>query len=310
MGPESAAPGQAPAPRLEEVSPGIYAYLQPDWSWFLNNTGFIVGKRGVIAVDACATASRTQAFADAIRRVSQAPVRALVNTHHHGDHTFGNYRFPGAAIIAHEKCRQRVLELGLAPMNLPPVGNWGDLELDPPLVTFEERLTLWADDLRLEVLFVGPAHTSNDVVVWVPERRVLFAGDIVFKGCTPFVLEGCIWHYFETLERLRGLGAEVIVPGHGEVCGPEALDEVEGYLRMVQERARELYEAGVRDPLEGARQIELGRYGEWGESERIVGNLARAFSELRGEPPCHPIDPFWVAGLMEQYLGRPLVSKA
>ena len=303
-------PGQVPAPRLEEVSPGIYAYLQPDWSWSLSNTGFIVGKRGVIAVDACSTASRTQAFADAIRRVSQAPVRALVNTHHHGDHTFGNYRFPGAAIIAHEKCRQRVLELGLAPMNLPPVGNWGDLELDPPLVTFEERLTLWADDLRLEVLFVGPAHTSNDVVVWVPERRVLFAGDIVFKGCTPFVLEGCIWHYFETLERLRGLGAEVIVPGHGEVCGPEALDEVEGYLRMVQERARELYEAGVRDPLEGARQIELGRYGEWGESERIVGNLARAFSELRGEPPCHPIDPFWVAGLMEQYLGRPLVSKA
>jgi cyclase len=303
-------PAQAPPPQLQEVSPGIYAYLQPDWSWFLNNTGFIVGRRGVIAVDACATAARTQALVEAIGRISRAPVRALVNTHHHGDHTFGNYRFPGAAIIAHHRCREHVLQVGLRVTSLVQGVEWGDLEVDPPLVTFEERLTLWADDLQLEAIFVGPAHTSNDVVVWVPERRVLFTGDIVFKGCTPFVLEGCIWHYFQTLQRLRELGPEVIVPGHGPVCGPEALDEVEGYLRFLQERAQEAFQAGIRDPLEAARQIDLGPYAQWGERERIVGNLARAFSELRGEPPCHPLGLADIAAQMQQYLGHPLRSLA
>ncbi len=303
-------PERAPPPRLEEVSPGIYAYLQPDWSWFLNNTGFVVGRRGVIAVDACATAARTQAFLEAIGRVSRAPVRAVVNTHHHGDHTFGNYRFPGAAIIAHERCREHVLAVGLRVTALVQGVEWGDLEVDPPFVTFQERLTLWADDLRLEAIFVGPAHTSNDVVLWVPERKVLFTGDIVFKDCTPFVLEGCIGHYFETLRLLRELGPEIIVPGHGPVCGPEALDEVEGYLRFLQERAQEAFRAGVTDPLEAARQIDLGPYAEWGERERIVGNLARAFSELRGEPPCHPLDIAAIAAQMQQYLGQPLRSLA
>ncbi|MCS7276500.1 MAG: MBL fold metallo-hydrolase [Dehalococcoidia bacterium] len=306
----SETPGRAPAPQLQEVSPGIYAYLQPDWSWFLNNTGFIVGRRGVIAVDACATAARTQALAEAIGRISRAPVRALVNTHHHGDHTFGNYRFPGAAIIAHELCRRHVLEVGLRVTALVQGVEWGDLEVDPPFVTFQDSITLWADDLRLEVIYVGPAHTSNDVVVWVPERRVLFAGDVVFKGCTPFVLEGCIGHYFETLDRLRELGPEVVVPGHGPVCGPEAFGEVEGYLRFLQERAREALRAGITDPLEAARQIDLGPYAEWGERERIVGNLARAFSELRGEPPCHPLDTPAIVAQMQQYLGQPLRSLA
>jgi len=239
-----------------------------------------------------------------------APGGAGANPHHHGDRPFGNYRFPGAAIIAHERCREHVLAVGLRVTALVQGVEWGDLEVDPPFVTFQDRLTLWADDLRLEAIFVGPAHTSNDVVLWVPERKVLFTGDIVFKDCTPFVLEGCIGHYFETLRLLRELGPQVIVPGHGPVCGPEALDEVEGYLRFLQERAQEAFRAGVTDPLEAARQIDLGPYAEWGERERIVGNLARAFSELRGEPPCHPLDIAAIAAQMQQYLGQPLRSLA
>ena len=106
------------SPRLEEVSDGIHAYVQPDGTWWINNTGFVVGPQGVIAVDACSTERRTRAFLDAIGTVSSAPVRTLINTHHHGDHTFGNCLFPRATIVGHERAREEAIAFG-PPRPLP-----------------------------------------------------------------------------------------------------------------------------------------------------------------------------------------------
>ena len=77
-------------PRLQEVSDGVFAYIQPDGTWFINNTGFLVAGGGVTSIDACSTERRTRDYLDAISGVSRQPVRTLVNTHHHGDHTYGN----------------------------------------------------------------------------------------------------------------------------------------------------------------------------------------------------------------------------
>lgn len=100
-------------PRVEEVSDGVFAYVQPDGTWFINNTGFLVGGDGVTSVAACSTEGRTRDYLAAIRRVTDRPVRTLVNTHHHGDHTHGNYLFASATIVAHERARQEMLLEGL-----------------------------------------------------------------------------------------------------------------------------------------------------------------------------------------------------
>ncbi len=174
---------------LEEVSDGIDAYLQPDGSWYLNNTGFLVSSNGVLGVDATSTERRTRAYLEAIAGVTDRPVRTLLNTHHHGDHTYGNYLFPGATIVGHERTREELLAAG------PPANRglfddveWGDVELAPPFLTYDQGVTLWADDLRCEVSYVGtPAHTTNDSIVWIPERSVLFCGDLLVNGGTPFL---------------------------------------------------------------------------------------------------------------------------
>lgn len=108
---------EIPPPALQEVSPGVYAYIQLDGSWGLNNTAFFAAGDGVIAVDACFTEARTRALIGAIRSVSDQPVRALVNTHHHGDHTYGNWLFPGAAIVGHERCREETIAAGVQPVD-------------------------------------------------------------------------------------------------------------------------------------------------------------------------------------------------
>ncbi|MEQ4722345.1 MBL fold metallo-hydrolase [Nonomuraea sp. B19D2] len=279
-------------PRVEEVSDGVYAYIQPDGSWWINNTGFLAGRRGVICVDACSTERRTRAFREAIRKVTDRPITTLINTHHHGDHTFGNWLFPEATIVGHEGVREQILAEGV-PTYLPawsPEVEWGEMRVTPPFLTFTDRVTVHSDDLRCEVRHVGhAAHTTNDSYVWIPERRLLFSGDLVFNGGTPFMLMGSVAGALDALDQLRALGAETVVPGHGEVCGPEVYDRVAAYLRFVQETAVRGRAAGL-SPLDAAREADLGEWGGLLDSERIVGNLHRAYAELDGQPLGAPID--------------------
>lgn len=279
-----------PDPTLEEVSRGIFAYIQLHGGWGLNNAGFVVGNDSVTAIDTCFTVRRSEAFRDAIARTAASrPVRTLVNTHHHGDHTYGNFVFgPGVTIVGHEKCREEVIATGLGTTALWPYVDWGEIVVTPPNVTFSDRLVVHGGDLRIELIYVGPAHTTNDIVAWVPERKLLFTGDVVFNLGTPFFIFGSLAGSLEAIERLRGLGAETIVPGHGSVCGAEVLGEVEAYLRFVEETAARGFAAEL-EPLEVARDTDLGRFAEWHDSERLVANIHRAYSELRGEPRGAPI---------------------
>jgi cyclase len=298
---------------VSQVSEDVYAYLQPDGSWYLNNTGFLAGRSGVISIDATSTERRTRAYLDAIKTVTGKPVRTLVNTHHHGDHTHGNYLMSGATIVGHERCREAILQ---TPMPPPPgiwsEVDWGHLEPAPPFLTYTEAITLWSDDLRCDVRYVGtPAHTTNDSIVVIPERSVVFAGDLLFNGGTPFALQGSVSGWIEVLETvLRPLGARTLVPGHGPVCGPEVIDDMLAYLRFVQQTARQAKAAGL-SPLEAARAIDLGEFKDLLDSERIVGNLHRAYLELDGAEPGAPGDLVTVLGEMVAYHGgRPLPCHA
>jgi cyclase len=99
-------------PRVVEVSDQVYAYIQQNGTWWINNTGFLVARGGVTSIDSCSTERRTRAYLSAIAGVTPAPVRTLVNTHHHGDHTHGNYLFCQVTIVAHDRTREEVLAAG------------------------------------------------------------------------------------------------------------------------------------------------------------------------------------------------------
>jgi cyclase len=301
-------------PEVVEVSAGVYAYIQPDGTWWINNTGFLASGQGVISVDACSTRRRTAAYAAAIAAVTPAPVRAVINTHHHGDHTYGNCLFPGAAIIAHERTREAVIAGG-PPRDLPfwDGPDWGELTLEPPFVTFADQLAVYSGDLRAEVRHVGiPAHTTNDSIVWIPERSVLFCGDLIFNGGTPFLLMGSVAGAVEVLEQvIAPLRAGVIVPGHGPVfSGAGPLDATLDYLRFVLGLAERAVAAGL-SPLDAAREADLGPFAAWADAERIVGNLHRAQAELRGTPRGGPVDvPAALADMVAYNGGRPLTCRA
>jgi cyclase len=295
-----------------EVADRIYAYIQPDGTWWVNNTGFLVGRDGVISVDACATQARTEAYLAAIRSVTPQQVRLLINTHHHGDHTFGNYLFERATILAHDRVRAEMLGFGL-PDRLPfwgPVG-WGDVRLALPFVTYTSEVSVYSDELRCELRHVGtPAHTTNDSILWIPEHGLLFSGDLVFNGGTPFLLMGSVAGAIEAVQGLQALAPITIVPGHGDVCGPEVIDTVLAYLRFVQRTAETARAAGL-SPLDAARETDLGPFAALLDAERIVGNLHRAYAELDGVQRGAPID---IVGALADMVtfngGKPLTCHA
>jgi cyclase len=293
-------------PEVQEVSPGVFAYVQPDGTWWINNTGFLTGPQGVISIDTCSTERRTRAYQNAIATVTPAPVRTVVNTHHHGDHTFGNCLFPGAAIIGHEKARSEAIAFG-PPRELPfwDGPDWGQLTLDPPFVTFTDEIALHSGDLRAQVRYVGTAaHTTNDSIVWIPERSVLFCGDLIFNGGTPFLLMGSVAGAIEVLENvIMPLGAQTIVPGHGPVFGgDEPITATLDYLRFVASLAASGRAAGLT-PLAAATEADLGRFAGWPDAERLVGNLHRAYAELDGAGHGDPVDVVAALGDMVAYNG-------
>ncbi|MFE3600866.1 MBL fold metallo-hydrolase [Streptomyces sp. NPDC059142] len=285
-------------PYTVRLAPGVHAYVQPDGGWCLNNAGFISDGGATLLVDTTATERRARLLREAILLAGAELPRTIVTTHHHGDHTYGNQVFlPEATVVGHEACRSEQLSAGHQLHLIWPRTDFGDIGIIAPSVTYTDRLTLYVGDTEVRVIHPGVAHTLGDSIVHLPDHGVVFTGDLVFQGGTPFVPMGSLRGSLRALDVLRSLDASVVVPGHGPLTDPTAYDATERYLRYVTELAGTSHAQGLT-PLEAARRADLGEFAELRESERLVANLHRAYTELAGEPEGSPLDLFTVVADM------------
>ncbi|NUK07942.1 MBL fold metallo-hydrolase [Streptomyces lunaelactis] len=277
-------------PYTVRLTPEAHAYVQPDGGWCLNNAGFISDGESTLLIDTAATERRARALREAVLASGVPLPRTVVNTHHHGDHTYGNGVFlPEAMVIGHDSCRSEVLAAGHQLHLMWPQTDFGDIMITAPTVTYNDRLTVHVGDIEVRLIHPGVAHTIGDTIVHLPRQRVVFTGDLIFQGGTPFVPMGSLSGSLRALEVLRSLDATTVVPGHGPITDPSAYEATERYLRYVAELAQEAYGKG-RTPLEAAREADLGVFAELRESERLVANLHRAYAELDGKPAGSPLD--------------------
>ena len=242
----------------------------------------------MILVDTCATERRTLALLQAVEQATHdAPIRFAVNTHQHGDHAYGNSLLPAnTVIVGHEATRAGLLAdpvINGCPPFWEPVPDWGEVVCRPHTLTTSSELTIHSGRQRVELRHPGfPAHTTGDLVAWLPGQRVLFAGDLLFNQVTPLVFMVSLDGALRALDWIAGFEPEHVVPGHGPLIDARSLTEVldthRRYYRLVLDTARDGLRGGLT-PLDAARQCRLGSFADLPGAERIVLNLHRAYAD-------------------------------
>ncbi|MGH7022672.1 MAG: MBL fold metallo-hydrolase [Caulobacteraceae bacterium] len=287
---------------LHDLGNGGYAWLQPDGGWGWSNAGLIVDQGESLLVDTLFDVPLTRTMLDAMRRAepkAAARIGMLVNTHHNGDHCFGNECCEGAEIIAHTLAAKAMAREGperLAAMMgaAPGLGEAGayltrifgafdfaGVTQTLPTTTFEHELTREVGGKTVQILHVGPAHTAGDALVHVPADRTVFTGDILFIEGHPIMWEGPVANWIGACDRIMAMDVETVVPGHGPITDKRGVAAVRDYLVYVRDEARKRFVAGL-PAFDAARDIDMTDYNGWGDGERIVVNVASLYREFSG----------------------------
>lgn len=187
---------------------------------FISNAGFVVTPDGVVVIDALGSPALARDLLQTIRQITPLPVTRVILTHYHADHVYGLqvFKAAGATVIAHERGRE-YLNSETARLRLKSSIDDGLTEPGTHFVAADVWVSgstsIDAGGMRLQAMSVGPAHTPEDLAVYVPSEGVLFAGDLVFRGRVPFVGEADSRRWIVSLDQMLELPVKVIVPGHG-----------------------------------------------------------------------------------------------
>ena len=278
---------------IEEVAPKVYAYIQAFGELGVSNAGLLLDRDGNMAVDALMVPSMTKRFVESIKKLTKKPVSRLINTHHHIDHSGGNFLFGEAAIISHTHCREEMVRSGFSveayQQRMPRFATeFAKIKYKIPTVTFEDHMVFHQSEREVELRHLGPAHTFGDAFVYLPKDKLLFAGDLAFYYVTPLAFQGHVGNWIKVADRILKMDVETIVPGHGPIGSKKELREMRAYLMLVRREAKKRFDLGMTEE-QAARDVKLGVYASWREPERILPNIMRLYQEFRNELD-QPID--------------------
>ncbi len=231
---------------VQEISPGIY-FHEGDFRRGHCNNGWIVLDDFVLVVDANFP-SGAKVVIPKIKETSEKPVRFAFDTHHHGDHAYGNQVWAemGATVVAHQGVAAEMKEKEPAGWNnsaksRPDVA---ESKLKAPTVLFPDQLIFDDGQRRVELKYFGVAHTKGDGFVWLPKEKILFTGDACVNGAYNYTGDANIAEWIKTLEAVKQLGAEIVCPGHGPKGGPEIIADQQAYFQELWARVKALKDAG------------------------------------------------------------------
>jgi len=266
---------------FRKLAKDVYAFLQPPLVWY-SSSGVIVGERDVIVVDSLTNAAMARSLRAEIRRVTDKPIRYLINTHSHADHVFTNHLFPEATVISTHRGRketeanrkvQEKHDALLATLFSDVDLRGGRYTLQD--MTFSGSLTFHHGEREVRVLELGAGHSESDVVVHLPAERIVFCGDVFMNDLPPLPGEGRVTRTIANAKALEALDADIYVAGHGE---PGTRADVRAQRTLLESQfqlARECFDrgltydealqalAGKGIPLDFQRLIILSSYWEF-----------------------------------------------
>lgn len=279
---------------MQRVSSGVYVAD----GFRCGNIGLILTAEGAVVIDTPMLQSEVERFRAEMAGLTDKEVIFVVNTDHHKERVLGNWLFPEAAVISHELALQEMKNyteawlqrlLETARESDPEMAE-GLIGLTPvlPEITFNRKMTLHLGDKVLHLFHVG-GHTPGSIMVYDADSRVLFTGDVVVNKMHPVLGQANSSEWLEALGRIRKLKVDRLVPGQGEVCGKEAIQEIANYLQSLRSGVQRLYNAGysrgeVVSELMNMIDFFSVPAGERSRVEReLKAGMARLYDELKAD---------------------------
>lgn len=300
---------------LYKISKQCYAWMVPNGSWGETNIGLIECNGKSVLVDTCWDLPLTREMLHCMQPViERSPIDTVVNTHSDGDHCWGNQLFQDKNIIATQACADQMhhmhpkslsaLQLSCKALKHVPFAamdtfshymsdmlspyQFSGIHITDPTIAFQHEHTLCINGKDVVLYEVGPGHTSGDAIIHVPDESVAYAGDIAFVGSTPVMWSGPLENIVAALQRLLGLNAKVMVPGHGPLASRDDVQHIIDYWHFVHEHIHQQFQ---RDklPHEAANTVLHSRaflespYCRWLCAERMVTNAFTLYRQWGAE---------------------------
>ena len=278
-------PANAALPELVKLADGVYGFIGKEGA---TNSGFIVTDEGVVVIDTQGPKDLSILLKQKIQEVTEKPIIYVVNTHYHGDHTFGNQYFKEAReIISHENTKKNLIEKDSQHREqfrkFFGENALEGFELTLPTKTFKDTLTLRAGGKIMELAYLGSGHTDGDIIVYLPIERIMFGGDLFYKDRLSWLGDSYASEWIETLDKLKHFDAVIHVPGHGDIGDMGMLQNFQQYLIDLQLEVKKYIEKG-RTLDEMKKEINLPKYKNWLKyKEWLPVNAEKVYKEITGK---------------------------
>jgi len=274
-------------PQIKKIKDGIYVYLGKE---FNSNCGIILTQEGVVLIDSGHNPTDSRAILDAVRKLTPLPVRYLIDTEPHGDHTTGHFVFsPPAIVIAHEGATESMkaaysLERNQKLMAQSPEmrAAFEGYRMITPQMEYRQKMTLNVGERTFELMYLKGVHSEADTAVWLPKERVLFSASAVvvnqYNILRPFVT---IPDILAAAKMMKGLNPEFVIPGHGTPGTVKIFEDSERYYALLLERVGKMAREG-KSPDEIKKELRMPEYDGWASKDRIPSNIDAAYKAVKG----------------------------
>jgi cyclase len=276
-------------PNVKKIKEGIYVYVGNN---FNSNCGIVVTQEGVVLIDSGHNPTDSLRILDAVKKISPLPIRFLIDTEPHPDHTTGHFVFsPPATVIAHEGATESMINreketpgrieklAAVAPEMRKALEGY---QFVPPQIEYRGKMTLNLGERTFELLYLKGVHSEADTAVWLPKERVLFSASGVvvdqFNILRPFVT---IPDILAASKMMKALNPEIVVPGHGTPGTVKIFDDTEKYYALLVERVGQMVKEG-KSLDEIKKELKMPEYDHWATKERFPTNVEAAYKVVKG----------------------------
>ncbi len=275
-----------PDGEIVELDTGVYARLHEG----LTNSGIIIGDDSVLVIDSLRMPSFARSLMEDVRKLTDKPVKYVIDTHSHWDHSWGNQEFPEAAIIGHENCYSEMVDVEWNEewknKILSSGDAWSDeanvVTITPPEITYQDSMRIYFGGREIILKYLGKAHTSGDTFIHLPKERIVLTGDVAQDGGVPYLGDSYPDEWLDTDDRMAELPVDRFVSGHGPVGDINALKTARDFIHSLVGNMKGAIADG-KDSKTASDSVltELqGQYGNWRSFDRLGESLPDVYHKL------------------------------